>query len=275
MTDMAGLVLGLPGLFVSCVECFEYIQLGRKLEEDYDTTVLRLSNIGLSLSRWGKSMGLHGTAPLDKDQIAALEPEARPLLEGILRRFEKVSNKSEELKLKATNEEVALVRRDMNSEARGLYTMMHTWMHTRYINQQNRVKKVRWAVYDKKALNSLISDLRELVDDLVKLFPAAQPSQRQLCEVEVSELEDNMLVLMQDIAKDDDEIMEEVARAEIAQRKERGHSFEKFDIEGKSDLKFRAGNFVARGATVTGPGSSYDNFKIRGSGDVHTGDKYE
>jgi hypothetical protein len=271
---IAGVLLGLPGLFVSCVECFEYIQLGRKLEEDYDTAVLRLSNIGLSLSRWGKTMGLDRT-PIDMDQIAILEPEARPLLESIIRRFERANIKSEEFKLRATGGDAALIERDMRPETGSLYAKMHGWMHARHINHHNRMKKVRWAVYEKKALNSLISDLRELVDDLIKLFPAAHTSQRQLCEIEVSELEDDTLMLMQNIAKDDDEIMEEVVTAEIAGRKGRGHSFEKFDVEGKADLSFRAGNSVARGATVIGPGSSYKDFQIRGSGHVDIGDKYE
>lgn len=261
MTDAAGLVLGLLGTFISCIQCFEYIQLGRKLEEDHDTAVLKLSNIGLSLSRWGKAVGLSG-APIEKDQMTVLEPKARPLLEGILKRFEKAGAKSEEFKLRATSDDLALVNQDMDPKAKSLSIKMHAWMRTHYINQQNRMTKVRWAIYEKKVLNSLISDLRELVDGLINFFPTVHDSQRQLCEIEVSELEDDTLVLMHSIAKDDDEIMEEVATAEITERQTRGHVFKKFDIDGKTNLIFRAGDTVARGAIVTGPGSNYEDFKF-------------
>lgn len=80
---------------------------------------------------------------------------------------------------------------------------------------------------------------------------------------------------MRDVARDDDEIIEEVVAAGITERKQHGHVFERLDIEGTSDLIFRAGNTVARGAAVTGPDSNYRDIRIRGSGQVNTGDKYE
>ncbi|PSN61258.1 hypothetical protein BS50DRAFT_578636, partial [Corynespora cassiicola Philippines] len=50
-------VLGLPGLFVSCVQCFEYIQYSRNIEKDCEDLVIKLRYIGLALTRWGESMG--------------------------------------------------------------------------------------------------------------------------------------------------------------------------------------------------------------------------
>lgn len=95
---------------------------------------------------------------------------------GILKRFKEANAKSKTFELKAKISDMIVVDRDMNPKARSLYDKMVAWMHKRYINQQNQVKMVRWAVYERKTFNALIADLRELVDDLVNcLLPLKVP----------------------------------------------------------------------------------------------------
>jgi hypothetical protein len=51
----AGLVIGavsFAGLFTNCVDCFEYVQLGRSFGRDYQRALLRLDIVKLRLSRW-------------------------------------------------------------------------------------------------------------------------------------------------------------------------------------------------------------------------------
>lgn len=49
------------------------------------------------------------------------------------------------------------------------------------------MKKAAWALYDEKQFNRLISEVTELVDNLVDLFPAAE-CQQQLCRIEAETL---------------------------------------------------------------------------------------
>lgn len=58
--EPAGLVVGIAGLagtITSCVECFDYIQLGRNFGADYGKCLLRLDAAKLRMSRWGDSLG--------------------------------------------------------------------------------------------------------------------------------------------------------------------------------------------------------------------------
>jgi len=61
--EPAGLTVGvvaLAGLFNNAVDCFEYVQLGRNFGKNFQTSLLRLDNARLRLSRWGQSVGLSG-----------------------------------------------------------------------------------------------------------------------------------------------------------------------------------------------------------------------
>lgn len=49
---------GLVGAFNACVNCFEFIQLGRHFEKDFGACQLKLDVVGLRLSRWGLAVGL-------------------------------------------------------------------------------------------------------------------------------------------------------------------------------------------------------------------------
>lgn len=53
-------VVALAGLFNNAVDCFEYVQLGRSFCTNFQTSLLKLDNARLRLSRWGQSVGLSG-----------------------------------------------------------------------------------------------------------------------------------------------------------------------------------------------------------------------
>jgi hypothetical protein len=277
MAEISALTLSLPGLFVSCIQCFEFIQLGRQLEHDYEGAVLRLSSIGLRLSRWGESVGLGD--PLTNEEgrnlIADAVPEAERLLTAIIERFETANAKREQFRPRASDE-TTIIQPDMAPAARAVHQTMQKWMSQRRMNHQNRMKTVCWAIYEKKVFDRLVADLHGLVEDLVDLFSQTQLSQRRCCQVEAAEVEDEMLGLLGTVARDNgDEMLGEAVGAEIEKRNQQGSYFEDFDIDGQEGLEFKAGRFVARGARVQAFGSSFKTFKIRGAGKVVVGDTYE
>jgi Prion-inhibition and propagation len=51
-------VAGLVGTFTACVDCFEYIRIGRSLGADYQTAIIKLDLVRLRLTRWGRSVGI-------------------------------------------------------------------------------------------------------------------------------------------------------------------------------------------------------------------------
>jgi hypothetical protein len=54
MGEVAGLVIramSLAGVFTSCVDCFEYVQVSRNFGKDYNISVLKLDVLKLKLSK--------------------------------------------------------------------------------------------------------------------------------------------------------------------------------------------------------------------------------
>lgn len=51
-------VVGLVGTFTACVDCFDYVHIGRRLGRDYETLVIKLDLIRLRFTRWGEAAGL-------------------------------------------------------------------------------------------------------------------------------------------------------------------------------------------------------------------------
>ncbi|KAJ8109344.1 hypothetical protein OPT61_g7524 [Boeremia exigua] len=285
MADVASsVVLGLPGLFVSCVECFEIIQYGRNLESERDHFVLRLHYIGLKLSRWGASKGLVGAGNAETSPIDPALEECRACLESIMSRFADAQKKSRNFELKAEKkgnaleaEEMMMLESESPHREQAFRKTTRTLMNKYATKYRNGVKRAEWALYERKVLENLVISLRADVDDLVELFPEriAIP-ERTLIEVEVEEIEDDVLPVLQRINDIDikDEAVNEAVSAEISKRERQGHRFANFDIEGKADLIFRAGDDVGFGAVRSGNSSEYTGFNIRGSGTVNTGDKY-
>src|SRR3954452_10528420 len=57
MAEAAGLVVGavsVAGLFTNCVDCFEYVQMGRNFGKNYQRSLLRVDVVKLRLSRWAE-----------------------------------------------------------------------------------------------------------------------------------------------------------------------------------------------------------------------------
>ena len=53
-------IVGLVSVFNNAVDCFEYVQLGRSFGTNFQTSLLKLDNARLRLSRWGQAVGLSG-----------------------------------------------------------------------------------------------------------------------------------------------------------------------------------------------------------------------
>jgi hypothetical protein len=275
----ATIVMSLPNFFINCIKCFEVIQYGSNLDIDRDTLVLRLHYIGLSLSRWGTSKGIIG----DNIHVETINPqleECRPMLESILARFNEAQRKSAKFKLsKQRSPEAGTILElgeTTESATSSFRKATKDLMHKYATKYGNAVTRTKWAIYERKILENLVSNLRSDVDDLTAFFPgrSAVPVEDLIAE-EMSEFEDAALPVLRLISyNEEDTIMEEAVASEMNKREERGHTFEDFDIEGLDGLQFQAGDEVGFRATRSGGGSAYTNFKIRGSGKVHTGNKF-
>lgn len=84
-TGLAVGIIALAGLFNNAVDCFEYVQLGRSFGTNFQTSLFKLDNARLRLSRWGQAVGLSGDiASVQSLQSAKLSQEDIPKAEKLL-----------------------------------------------------------------------------------------------------------------------------------------------------------------------------------------------
>jgi hypothetical protein len=218
MAEPVGLavgILGLAGLFNNAVDCFEYVHLTRSFGKNYQTSLLKLDNARLRLSRWGEAVGLNTVGRIEdvtslqstsisKDDI----PKAEKVLGELIRLFKETEEKAAEYKIGKSSNELQ-VHND-NTDLDPLTSSLHLQMRNLSINRQNRTplrKKVKWALYDEQHFKDLIGKITTLANDLVDLFPAAEEKQVYLGNSEVQAFSESFRVL-EAAAKGQDAILE-------------------------------------------------------------------
>ncbi|EOA91947.1 uncharacterized protein SETTUDRAFT_162498 [Exserohilum turcica Et28A] len=189
-------ILGLAGVFSNAVDCFEYVQLGRNFSTNFQTSLLKLDNARLRLSRWGEALGVNGNYGAIQTLQQTTFPEedvkrADELLGQILHLFDEAQKASEQYKRKNKSDGSSLAVLDVQAEMDSAGQSLHEKMRSLCIKRQKKTslkQKAKWVLYEEKYLNRLVEDIVSLVDDLTELFPTVQQEQQKLCEAEVSEL---------------------------------------------------------------------------------------
>ncbi|KAJ9652363.1 hypothetical protein H2201_009224, partial [Coniosporium apollinis] len=231
-------IAALAGLFNNAVDCFEYVQLGRGFGTNFQTSLLKLDNARLRLSRWGQSVGLsgdledvqslHGTLGSAKDVS-----KAEGVLGQILELFAAAEGVSTKFKGRAKPTNTNLLVYNTQNDLEHVMASLHAKMRELSIKRQNRTglrHKAKWALYEEKHFRRLIEDVTDLINDLVELFPAAQAAQCQLCELEVSELgTDESLLVLKDIAADQDKYLETAISRALGNRNAMTNTWNNYD----------------------------------------------
>jgi hypothetical protein len=259
MAEIFGVVAGslsVAALFNNCVQCFEYIQLGRSFGRDYQACQLKLDVARVRLSRWGEALDV-----LDNHRFTSVSPDdkeaqiAQSIFEEICALFQSAQTKSRRYALSSRGEDTGTLQ---STELSPVGQRLHNhWVAIAAQRHKNAglVRKTAWALYDGKALGKLVGDLGALIDDLESIFPIENRS-RELVELEVEEVQDTAsLAVLQDAARDADQLLFEAVNRKMALigGTNRADQLETMDearvrIGNEYSLEFLAqgGNFVDR-----------------------------
>lgn len=267
--------IGLTSVFSTCVECFDYIQLGRSFGGDYGKCVLRLDAAKVRLSRWGESLGIAAHSQGVTGVVISSRDFgiAQNLLQQIIDTFEdteKISQRYERYtKMQGhmgDNLAVFTEQTDLNERDSRLHT------HLRAIARQRQdstslLNKARWALYEKRKFDQLIAEITEFVDKLVALFPTIEATQVQLCQREISQITDaEELASLQIVAAADDGILQGSIEAEQARR---GHIATNWKASEQSEVWIGDENDYG----VESRGHHTSEFDVSGSAIVRIGNK--
>jgi Prion-inhibition and propagation len=266
-------VAGLANIFTSCLDCFEYVQLGRKFGEDYGKCLLRLDAAKVRMSRWGTSMGL-GPEPHQCHNKSISEAEfrlAQSLLEQIMDSFADAERLSERYKKHALLQEAKgddLIVYDARTDLDPKYQRLHQTMRELAIRRQRGtgvLKKATWALYEKRKFDTMLQEVTDFISELVDLFPAAKDDQTALCKIEVSAIKETEdLAMLKAVIGDDDQVLAGTVDDEM---KHRGHRVT--DWQANGNAKMWAGDDNAFG--VESKSHYYSRFTVSDSADVRLG----
>jgi Prion-inhibition and propagation len=233
--EFAGFVFGVAGLlgtFTACVDCFDFVRVGRSLGPDYQTAVIKLDVVRLRFTRWGAAAGIaqgdESTATVQlKSRLASPDEDfetIKRLLGEILRLFQESEKTSKKLALK---DPAAETRAD-GIEDKTIHNL-HEAMRNLALRRQKRStlsQKMSWALHRKRDLNNLIEDLTELVSLLVELAP--MKPQQELCRTELAEIDtDQNVAVLDDVLHEPigenstniDDLLQEQVTETIRQRR--------------------------------------------------------
>ena len=275
MADIAGLIVGgvaLAGLFSSCIECFEYIQLGRNFGTDFQRKLLRLDLAKLKLLHWGTSVRVSENSRLSDTRypvvnISAEDAErVKTFLGGILTAF----SDAEEISRKFAGETLLHIgNENEETSLRTLHDRMRNLAHKHQKNISLK-RKTAWAVHDSDKFDELIHFVGEMIDGLILIFPSAQPAQIEICRRDIAELDESNLKTLESLSRDvHDEVVHGVVEDTLEQKR---HSFRNVKVSDHGML--RAGDEVAKGATISGEGNMYYDISVSGNGVGHFGSSF-
>lgn len=213
--DPAGLavgVVGLAALFNNAVDCFKYVQIGRNLGVDFQTSLLKLDMAQLRLSRWGKAVGLaddvqkvrslHGVLGSEEDAKKAGE-----VLGHIVELFSRTEQASAKLKGQSGGPRAYDPQTDMDPAVESLHEKMRHLCHGRQ-NRTSLREKAKWALYKEEHVRKLIAEVTDLVKDLTELFPASKAAQQQICQDDARNIlktvPSDSLAVLSNVAADQD-----------------------------------------------------------------------
>ena len=190
MTEAIGLLLGLAGLYSSCIDAFDQIRAARSFARDYEILTTRFDARKARFLQWGDGVGLlcdvhDGRHPhLDS-------PSLRPAIERVLHCIKMLLTDTEKFQAKYWIQEDAhsgllgdntSFCATISRPRRDLFKASYDQFLARTLKIQRGTslnRKTMWAIIGREDFERLISDLDGMIEDLYKLIPV-QPAFRKL-----------------------------------------------------------------------------------------------
>jgi hypothetical protein len=270
--------LSVAALFNNCVNCFEYIQLGRDFGRDYERCQLKLDIAKTRLSRWGQGVAINEDARFSTHEPQDVSSQqVQAILEEIEQLFRSVRKSSKRYEIGVNQEDLTRFRiEDMQPVTRKLHNRLDAIVSQRQ-KRTSLYKKAAWALYDGKNFDKLVGHVTGFVDDLEKLVPV-ESARRTLVEMEIEEVVDEpSLIALRDAAADTDSNLSQVVANRLEMCRGINHA-RNVQIEEKA--RVRVGDEWAEAVMnqgtcrATPARNGADSIAARGSSAVHIGNSY-
>ncbi|KIJ42848.1 hypothetical protein M422DRAFT_170682, partial [Sphaerobolus stellatus SS14] len=263
--------VGIAATFTVCVDCFEYIQLGRHFGRDFQTSILIFDSARLRLTRWGQAVNIYTDPKLGNPEAKQEEiSNAKATLFQILVLFSDTEKISKRYRLNAelSGDPSVYSINDMDLETIAL----HNKMKQLALKRQKRtgiLKIASWTLYHGSEFKRLIENITMLIDNLEDIFPS-RARQNELVQQEVEQVQSRQeQELLRNATKDVDGLLHRVTDKVLT-----GHLF--LNVTVRNQGRALNGDTVGNGweGPLIGRGNVYDGVIIEDNARVHNGNQY-
>jgi hypothetical protein len=208
--EAVGLAVGvasLAGLFSTCVECFNYIDLGRNYECDSEILFAGFHLQRARLCLWGQLVGLAGGIEEENLKILAQQELGLTLcLRGIQTLLTNSKDLIEKYGLVGMDEGEELENPQLSTVNRvdKLRSSLSAMLPNQVDGGPGVLERAKWALRDKDKFITLVEDLKDFVDGLHGVVPAIQPRHNRLVVRGISSIHDNDALKLVCEATEDD-----------------------------------------------------------------------
>jgi len=184
--EIPGFLIGVAGLFSSCVDAFAYFKLAQRAGKEIEVGLLKLDIEKTRLLIWADNVGMFSVNP---PNLRLLDEHVAELVERILSQIKSLLTDSEKLRTlygvrtqDSDNPRTKAVDY-VSSKSLAAFRTSASRFWTRNISkvgattQDSKLSGIRWAIYEREKFQALINDLSQLVDSLYELVHVAREVQ--------------------------------------------------------------------------------------------------
>ncbi|KAI1099227.1 prion-inhibition and propagation-domain-containing protein [Jackrogersella minutella] len=214
IAELALRVLGVAGLFTSCIENFDIVVRAREFSEEFELLCTQLALQQIRLIIWGETLGLipPPNGGRRKPYNRALDrPDIRPAIETTLNQLQSLLDKADAITGRYTSEEQERAARSSETRAitdsKGMTIFRDSYQRFKARVKKNQKDKsiwkvTRWSIHDYEKFEHLVTSIRDLVNALESITGALGmlAQQQSLLINEIESLSDTAsLSLLQQI----------------------------------------------------------------------------
>ncbi|KAF9775764.1 hypothetical protein IL306_006106 [Fusarium sp. DS 682] len=195
--DAAAFVIGVAGLFSSCVDAFNYFKLAQHANREVEIVLLKLDIEKTRLLIWGENVGIFSAS---RHNPRLLDEHVGELIKRILSQIESLLTDSEKLRTSygtqtldtPLNTAVDYISSKSLAVFRTSASRFWTRNASKLVPEARGGKFVRtkWAIYERQKFQALVNDLSQFVDKLFELTEVAREVQDRVITEDIESILD-------------------------------------------------------------------------------------
>jgi hypothetical protein len=230
--EVPAFVIGVAGLFSSCVDAFTYFKAAQRTEEDAEILLLKLDIEKTRLLVWGNEVGIFNV----NLRHSRLHDEGTvTLLARILGQIKRLLTDSERLRssygLRIQELPQGRTIDFLSSKSLAIFRTSSSRFWTRNASRLSSdlqavrgsvVAKTKWAIYAKERFQGLVNDVKQFIDSLYELVPVDRETQDGIIKADIESLLDLSQLRLVEAATEDSYRAYSAAAASVIEASENG-----------------------------------------------------